>query len=255
MRPRLALFALVVMAVAMPAAAQERRGIDRWFEAADRFEALAVSASARNRVPRLNERAARPVLRRLTDARATFGDERYVVADAERLGRMLERTMVIAQLYLQHGIDPGSASPETQSEQTENIVTYQSELLPLLAFTVDTGARIAASHAPLFASGAPIAEPTRLNLIQTRGGIAQIVRGLLFMGGEPALAAESRLLALQALARNAARLAATFTIAERGTILAAAREIRSGAQGDEAAALDALIREMETPDCAGFCVL
>ena len=248
----LAVFALLVAA---PVSAQERRGVDRWFEAAERFDALAAAAASENRVPRLGDREARGLLRRLTDARAAFGDETFEVADAERLGQMLERTMAVAQLYLQHGIDPNSASPETQAEQTENIVTYQHELLPLLAFTVDTGARIAASQASHFAAGTPLPEPLRLNLIQARGGIAQIVRGVLFMGGEPAIGAENRLLALQALARNAPVLATTFTIAERGTILAAAREIRGGAAGAEAEALDVLIRALETPDCAGLCTL
>lgn len=250
-----ALLAILILLAAVPAWAQERRGLDRWFEAAGRFDALATAAAVESRVPRLADREARLLLRRLTDARAAFGEVTFSVADAERLGQMLERTMAIAQLYLQHGIDPTSASPETQAEQTENIVTYQNELLPLLAFTVDTGARIAASQASLFAAGTPLSESLRLNLIQTRGGIAQIVRGVLFIGGEPAIGAESRLLALQALARNATVLAATFTIAERGTILAAAREIRGGAAGGAAEALDVLIRALETPDCSGFCAL
>lgn len=250
-----ALLAVLALLVAAPISAQERRGIDHWFEAAERFDALARTAAEERRVPRLADRETRYMLRRLTDARAAFGDETFEVVDAERLGQMLERTMVIAQLYLQHGIDPTSASPETQSEQTENIVTYQNELLPLLAFTVDTGARIAASQASLFAAGTPLSESLRLNLIQTRGGIAQIVRGVLFIGGEPAIGAVNRLLALQALARNAPVLAATFTIAERGTILAAAREIRRSATGARAEALDVLIRALETPDCAGFCTL
>lgn len=249
------LLAAIVLLAATPVSAQARRGIDRWLEAAERFEALAASAAAENRVPRLGDREARSLLRRLTDTRATFGDEGFTATDTETLGRMLERTIAIAQLYLQHGIDPASASPETQSEQTENIVTYQHELLPLLAFTVDTGARIASSQLQNFAAGTVLSEPQRLNVIQTRGGIAQIVRGVLFMGGEPAIGVENRLLALRALARNASVLAETFTIAERGTILAAAREIRGGAAGDEAEALDALIRAMEAPVCTGFCAL
>lgn len=245
--------AVIALGVASAASAQQS-GIEDYLATATRFEAYAAASPA-NSPPRLDDRDARTMLRRLTDTRATFGREAFTPADLERLSIVLERAMAVTSLYMQHNVDPTSASPETQTAQGRNIVTYQSEVMPLLGFALDAAALIARTQARIFEGGATPDGETRARLVQMRGGIHQMLGGVIGLAGAPGISFANRLVAMQAISRNAPTFAATLSVAQREEALPA---LNAMGENDDAAVARETSRAMvglRVESCTGFCPL
>lgn len=244
----------LALGAASPATAQQD-GIDDYLTTATRFEAYVAASAAGGALPRMGDREGRAMLRRLTDMRATFGRETHTPADLERMGSVLERAMAMASLYMQHNVDPASASPETQTAQGMNIVTYQNEVMPLLGFALDAAALIARTQAQAFEGGATPDAETRARLVQMRGGIRQMLNGVIGLSGAPGISNENRLVALRAVSRNAPTFAATLSVAQREEALAA---LNANGESDDAAVARETSRAMAgltLESCTGFCPL
>ena len=247
---------LVVLALgaAAPATAQQG-GIDDYLATATRFEAYVAASAAGGALPRMDDREARAMLRRLTDMRATFGRASYTPADLERLGSVLERAMATASLYMQHNVDPTSASPETQTAQGMNIVTYQNEVMPLLGFALDAAALIARTQARAFEGGVTPDEATRARLVQMRGGIQQMLNGVIGLSAAPGISFENRLVALRAISRNAPTFAVTLSVAQREEALAALNANGESDNADVARETARAMAGLTVESCTGFCPL
>lgn len=250
--------AWLLLAIAAPAHAQSEASLDRYFEAADRFDRLAAEAAQRGGLaPQLGDPRFAALFPDLTDPGRVFVRRIYPPADLPRLGLVITRGVAIGTGYLMWG----SAAPEDSAAgvaaQDRNMIRYQAEFVPMMLFLAEgTGAILRTLLAGL---GAPpyahVTAQERASIASVRGGLSGMLKGMLGMIIFPGMAPERGL----AIARNMAALgpdvAAAMTLPQRREIVGEIRATRDRVRGETRAALDRALRVFSNSVCEGLCAI
>ena len=268
------------------ATAETPPGFDRVMAAAKRFEELQRAAQAKNTMPRIADPEAgssgppkagssgpsdgssdphevADLLATLSDADSLFGTATYDGKDAPVLLDVCGKVSQIAMNYMQSGLAAVSDKGDSRDEMTrkslileaQNLVTFQAEVVPILAFELRCQARL--SHAMAdFLSHLPPSEWTdnrRQSLQNTRLGITALVseKFRVLDARDDSLKPQSKALIASALADTAPTIAEILSVEQRKSIVAMAENITPPAELKPA--LERLIAAMSRADCEGLC--
>jgi hypothetical protein len=250
--------AWLLLAIAAPAHAQSDASFDRYFEAADRFDRLAAEAAQRGGLaPQLGDPQFAALFPDLTDPDRVFVRRTYPPADLHRLGRVLTRAVTIGTGYLTWGSAAPADSAAGVAAQDRNMIRYQAEFVPMMLFMAEgTGVVLRTLLAGLDAApDAPATAQQRASIATVRGGLSEMLKGLLGMITFPGMAPERGL----AIARNMAALgpdfAAAMTLPQRREIAGEIRATRDRVRGQTRAALDRALRVFSDSVCEGLCAI
>jgi hypothetical protein len=141
--------------------------------------------------------------------------------------------------------------------ETRNIVRFQDEIFPLIAFSQ----RCVAAELPwltAFVEKLPPEQMTdvrRAGLAKMRAGFKEMaignIAGLSFEG----VREENRRLMFDALARDLPALSAVLPVAERAQLRDAVETMRAGAPGEYRSAIGAMLETLGDTRCEGLCRL
>jgi hypothetical protein len=250
--------AWLLLAIAAPAHAQGEASFDRYFEAADRFDRLAAEAAQRGGLaPQLGDPRFAALFPDLTDPGRVFVRRTYPPADLPRLGSIMTRAVTIGTGYLTWGSAEPVDSAAGVAAQDRNMIRYQAEFVPMMLFVAQgTGATLRTLLAGLGAP--PYAQATaqeRANIASIRGGLSDMLKGLLGMITFPGMAPERGLAIARDMAALGPDLAAAMTLPQRREIVGEIRATRDRVRGETRAALDRALRVFSNSVCEGLCAI
>lgn len=228
-------------------------GIEEYLATADRFERLAAQSAT---PPRLTDPAAGPLLRRLTDSRATFGSARFTIDDLEPVETIMQRTYAIVVRYAHHGLASGVAAAEATRLEDENSILFQDEIMPFVAFSIEVIGIVARAVREDDGSDDPIAATPegRRQLLAVRQTLEGTV-GDLTMAADPRLRPANRMVLLEAYARHAPAISASLTLPQRRRLHGALEPLRPAFSPEARARLDEILEALAATTCEGLCAL
>jgi hypothetical protein len=245
-RVRGAAAALLLAFAAVPAHAADPAGLAGWFEAADAFDRLAAAST--REPPRLSDPAAAPVLARLTDPAATFGDRRFAVAEIQQLAQLVIRSGGIATVYIEFGLTPGASETERAVRGDRNVIAFQDELVPLLGMMVDSMGSLMVSI-----STDPQARDGNFNAAGMRSSLEETLRGYIQLMGIEQISAQNKLAMSTRVAANASTLVPVLSLSQRAGLSMQARMVRPRLGPQTQAQLDRLIEALGSRSCEFLC--
>ncbi len=222
MAGRCVLLLLLLLGLAGPAAAQSR--VQRYFDAAQAFEALAARAASEGTVPRLSTREVAEALAVLSDD-SILRDPPFQVADlplvVELCGKAHAADMAYMLFDLKNHVDAKKddavqAAAKIRKLMEANSVAFQDEIFLLLPFSV----RCLAAEMPLvtaFYEALPESEKTEVRkqgARQARDGAFSMYGGGISAAVDERISPAHRMRLLAALA-DTADLYATMLAPER----------------------------------------
>lgn len=249
------LAALILAFTALPLQAQtaaERR--QRYFEAADRIDHLVAASALQGSLPRSSDPEVAAVLRALTNWEIVYGNDSFTIADMEPLGEIASRGTAILRHYAFHGTNPGDSQAAIIAQQNRNTVTYEPEIMALLAFQLEANAQwsrvTAVGIDERRRSGERIPDGARM-----RSSLETLLQASIACAVDHRISPENRLLISNALGRNATIFAEGLSLTQRRTVLAAARNMRPRAGPQAGIQLDLLLEALASNQCTGFCAI
>lgn len=254
------------------AAAAAGTELQKYFAAAEKFEALKAEANKKNEMPRLRDKEVAETLAVLSNKSGTFGTPAFPM-NAEAMDRDLCGAANKAQAaYSMNilGIDalyaekkfPLKDDPETISRVMDelikrNTIAYQDELFPLLAFGDDC----LAATVPLlteFMTKLPPEQFTpirRQALVKFRDGVSSMALGALADLNAPGLSEPNRSLQLKAVLRDLPVLSGVLPLKARAQLKAAVEAALPSVPKAHQAEGAAMATILDDPKCEGLCKL
>ena len=247
------LAAASALLVSVPAFA-ERPGFEAYLAAADSFDRLAAAAAAKGAPPRATDPEVASLIRALSDPNAVFEDRKFAPEDLTQLASIMNRALGIAALYAEFGAGPGASDADIARVSDRNLVTYQNEAVPLIAFVLDATSAIAQAFNDNFDPSTFTAEQ-RSGALQMRQGMSQMAPGFVMMASAPGVTPENRLVFATTLSRNAPIIAGMLTLSQRKGLINHVRAARSGAGPQAQREYDVILAALAATRCEGLCAL
>jgi hypothetical protein len=248
---------LALLALGSPLAANAQlEGLTRWSQTADRFERLAIAATARGAPPRASDPEVAAVLRSLTDREATFGGGPLNQEELLLASQMIQRLPGLANHYTEFAVQ--NLSAQARARQTDrNIITYQQELVPMFTFMIDSMGVMVTSvdHMAGQADAAEFSEQQIGGMRQVRNGVTQAASGMILIAAAEGMTPEHRLALVTALERNAATFAAALTPSQRSSVVATAQRARAQLGPQAREMLDRSIGLLSIRTCTRICAM
>jgi hypothetical protein len=245
--------AALALVIAAPATA-ERPGFQAYFAAADSFDRLAAAAAAKGAPPRASDPEVASLIRALSDPGATYEDRKFTTEDLVQLTSIMNRAMGIAALYAEFGAGPAASDAEIRRVSDRNLLTYQNEATPLIAFVLDATSAITQAVNDNLDS-TTFASEQRAGALQMRQGMNKMADGFLMMASAPGLTPENRLLLATALSRNASNIADMLTLSQRKALINQVRAARSSSGPQAQREYDLFLTALAVTTCEGLCAL
>lgn len=256
----------LALVMAAPATAGAPPGAQAYLAAAAQFDRLAGGKVGDEHVPTLTEPGVAALLRTLSDAKGTLGNQRYGAADLGTLMPVCDKANEVAMRYTLAGlvrlkaqVQAGRPIPELAGQMAvlmgQNTLKYQDEVMPVTAFSTRC---MAASLPALTAFSATlkpadITDVRRAGLKQLRLGAAQLVLGAVKSAAEPSVHPANQRLLLDAVADGAEVFAEALQADQRAGVLAAVRELRAGVPDALKPRVDEVVAAMGREGCTGLC--
>jgi hypothetical protein len=246
--------AAVSMLVAMPALASERPGFATYNSAADSFDRLAAVALGKGAPPRSSDPEVASLIRTLSSGDAIFEDRKFNAEDLEQLGAILNRALGIVGIYAEFGASATASENEINTLSDRNMIAYQNEMTPLLAFVLETTSVIARAFDDNM-DPATFTPDQRSGALQMRQGVSQMAPAFVEMGTMPGVTPENRLIFATTLSRNASDIAGALTLTQRKALGLRIRAARARAGPQAQREFDVLLTALAATSCEGLCAL
>lgn len=241
-------------------------GKDDYLAAVARFKELAAVSNTRGEMPKRTDPQVATVMNTLSDTSAILGTQTYEMGDLNGLTNLCSEGTKIAESYLSFGlqglkddrsIEPRLLQSRLREQASVNLVTYQDEVLPLLAFQLQCMGR-AMSSANAYVSGLPAGKITARERQVLHGwipafsGQIPLAMGYLSVDG---VSSENKTLILTTLAKNADAYAQILPIDQRDKVLAMVAASQQKSQESLRPRFDPLVGALRNRRCIGFCAL
>jgi len=246
------------------ACAEPPPGIARFVVAAQRFQELQAAAEANHTMPRLTDPEAgssgphevADLLATLSDADSLFGTASYDGMDFPVMLDVCGKGQQIAINYEMNGVASVSAE-KIFALHRQNLVTFQDEAVPIMAFSLRCWARMLPAMAD-FESHLPLSEwaDSRNGLLTARLGIEiAISNGIMIIdAGSYPIKPQLQAQMASALADTACGFEGKMLAEQRKSILAMAEKVTPPLEPLELKpALERLISAMSRTDCEEQC--
>jgi hypothetical protein len=249
--------ALLLLVFGSAAFAQDHPGIDQFNQAAEQFDRLVSEAKVSGTLPRMSDPVAGALLRRLTDARRTFGGQDFAPADYPMISGILKRTLDWWSLYTRFGIE-GLSQEEAGAKARRNEVEFQDEMMPLMTACLEDMAQVMILVEKEFVRRGGIervSEPDRRSLENLRQGNVQVIEDMLKVIAAAETRPAHKAEAVDALARNAATYASQLNSAQRAGLAAKVAAVRPDLPAPVQAQLDRVVAALSVTTCERLCLL
>ncbi len=270
MRRFFALGFFLISSLASATQASAETELQKYFAAAQKFEALKAEALKKNELPRLSDKQAAETLAILSNKSGSFGSASFPMneeaMDQDLCGAVNKvqaaysmSILGIDALYEEKKFplkdDPDNVSQIFDELMSRNTIKYQDELFPLLAFGDDC----LAASVPLltdFMARLPPEQMTqtrRQAIAKFRENMNSMALGALGNLRDPNLSEQNKTLQLKAVLRNLPVLSSVLPLKAReqlnGAVEAALPSVPKAHQAEGAA----LAKILTDPKCEGLC--
>jgi hypothetical protein len=260
--------AALMLAFAAPAAAETE--MDKYFAAGKRFEALQAEAAKKGALPRLSDPAVAETLAIISNKSGTFGSaafpmnkeamDRDVCGVANKVQAaygmsLLGLEALVKEKKVPPKDDPDSIANIMHELMNRNLITYQDEIFPLLAF----GANCFSASLPLlidFVAKLPSEQMTeirRQGIVKGRNGVNELVTGAMAILLEPRYSEENKIIQLKSALRNLPVLSGMLTLKDRAQLIVNIEATLPTIPKAHQAEVAELAKVLSDQKCEGLC--